>query len=78
MTAIACLGGHLNRKSDRPPGTKVIWRGFSTLANFTESYFGANQNIIKTCGYLKDQRRGYVLHQGLRDTLAGVLGGTLQ
>lgn len=29
--ALAKLGGHLNRKSDKPPGWLVLWRGWTTL-----------------------------------------------
>jgi hypothetical protein len=29
--ALAWLGGHLNRKSDRPPGWLVLWRGWTKL-----------------------------------------------
>ena len=50
MTAIARLGGYLDRKSDPPPGTTVIWRGFSRLADLTEGFIVANQNIIVSDG----------------------------
>ena len=30
------LGGYLDRTSDPPPGTTVIWRGFSRLADLVE------------------------------------------
>lgn len=51
MTATARLGGYLDRKSDPPPGTTVIWRGFSRLADLTEGFIVANEgNPIKTCG----------------------------
>ncbi|MCK7616246.1 IS4 family transposase [Roseibium sediminicola] len=32
LRAVARLGGYLDRASDPPPGTTVIWRGFSRLA----------------------------------------------
>jgi hypothetical protein len=41
MTAIARLGGYLDRKSDPLPGTSVIWRGFSRLAVLTEGFIVA-------------------------------------
>jgi hypothetical protein len=51
MTATARLGGYLDRKSDPPPGTTVIWRGFSRLADLTEGFIVVNEgNPIKTCG----------------------------
>ncbi len=31
MTAVARMGGYLDRPSDPPPGSKVLWRGFITL-----------------------------------------------
>ncbi|GAB2208963.1 IS4 family transposase [Roseibium sp. ROS1] len=34
--AVARLGGYLDRASDPPPGTTVIWRGFSRLADMVE------------------------------------------
>lgn len=34
--AVARLGGYLDRASDAPPGTTVIWRGFSRLADLVE------------------------------------------
>lgn len=42
MTAVARLGGYLDRKNDPPPGTTVIWRGFSRLADLTEGFQAAN------------------------------------
>jgi len=35
---IAQLGGYLNRKSDRPPGTTVMWKGFLVVHEITEMY----------------------------------------
>jgi len=32
VRAVARLGGYLDRASDAPPGTTVIWRGLSRLA----------------------------------------------
>jgi len=29
------LGGHLNRKSDGPPGPQTIWRGMRRMHDFT-------------------------------------------
>ena len=36
VRAVARLGGYLDRASDPPPGTTVIWRGFSRLADLLE------------------------------------------
>lgn len=36
VRAVARLGGYLDRASDAPPGTTVIWRGFSRLAGLVE------------------------------------------
>ena len=36
VKAVARLGGYLGRASDPPPGTTVIWRGFSRLADLVE------------------------------------------
>lgn len=36
VRAVARLGGYLDRTSDPPPGTTVIWRGFSRLADLVE------------------------------------------
>jgi hypothetical protein len=36
VRAVARLGGYLDRASDAPPGTTVIWRGFSRLADLIE------------------------------------------
>jgi Transposase Tn5 dimerisation domain/Transposase DNA-binding len=35
---IGGLGGHLGRKSDGPPGLKVIWRGYRQLMTAVEMY----------------------------------------
>ena len=50
MTAIARLGGHLDRASDAPPGTTVIWRGFIRLADLVEEFQIANLRPPPTCG----------------------------
>ena len=36
VRAVARLGGYLDRASDTPPGTTVIWRDFSRLADLVE------------------------------------------
>lgn len=36
IKAVARLGGYLDRNSDAPPGTTVIWRGLSRLADLVE------------------------------------------
>ena len=32
------LGGHLGRASDPPPGSEVLWRGMTRLADISEAY----------------------------------------
>ncbi len=41
MTAVARLGGYLDRNSDPPPGTTVIWRGFTRLSDLGEGFRAA-------------------------------------
>ena len=41
---IARLGGYLARKSDGPPGTLALWRGWKRLADLTEGWSLANQS----------------------------------
>ncbi len=36
VRCIARLGGYLDRTSDAPPGTTVIWRGLSRLADLVD------------------------------------------
>lgn len=48
VRAVARLGGYLDRASDAPPGTTVIWRGFSRLADLVEGARLATPK--KTCG----------------------------
>ena len=38
LIIIARLGGYLDRKSDPPPGTTVMWRGFSRLSDLEEGF----------------------------------------
>lgn len=49
MIAVARLGGSLDRKSDPPPGTTVIWRGFSRLADLVKGSEAAKPGT-PTCG----------------------------
>ena len=49
VRAVARLGGYLDRTSDPPPGTTVIWRGFSRLADLVEGACLANPPP-DTCG----------------------------
>jgi hypothetical protein len=42
--ALAKLGGHLNRKHDRPPGWLVLWRGWTKLELMVQ---GASVGRIK-------------------------------
>jgi hypothetical protein len=32
------LGGHLGRAGDAPPGSEVLWRGMTRLADISEAY----------------------------------------
>jgi hypothetical protein len=45
--ALARLGGHQNRKSDRRPGWIVLWRGWAKLQNMMHGYDAA---LTKKCG----------------------------
>jgi hypothetical protein len=46
--ALARLGGHQNRKSDKQPGWLVLWRGWTTLQAMVD---GAEaMKLIKKCG----------------------------
>ena len=49
VRAVARLGGYLDRASDPPPGTTVIWRGMARLADLVE---GAriSRPPLGTCG----------------------------
>ena len=38
MTAVACLGGDMDRNSDPPLGTTVIWQGFTRWADLSEGF----------------------------------------
>ena len=35
---LAKLGGHLGRTHDDPPGSEVVWRGLSRLADISAAY----------------------------------------
>ena len=50
MIAVARLGGYLDRKNDPPPGTTVIWRGFSRLADLTDGFQTTNPDQSSTFG----------------------------
>jgi hypothetical protein len=50
MTAVARLGGYLDRSRDGPPGTTVLWRGFTRLADLVEGFQAANPSASPTCG----------------------------
>ena len=45
--ALARLGGHQNRKGDKPPGWLVLWRGWTTLQAMVD---GATASRRKKCG----------------------------
>ena len=38
VTLVAKLGGYLARRSDGPPGTITMWRGWKRLADMTEGW----------------------------------------
>jgi hypothetical protein len=50
LTAVARLGGYLARRHDPPPGTTVLWRGFSRLADLVIGFDAAEQRCTTTCG----------------------------
>jgi hypothetical protein len=51
LTAVAKLGGYLARKHDAPPGTTVLWRGFSRLADLVIGFEAAQTSPNgQTCG----------------------------
>ena len=50
ITAVARLGGYLDRKSDPPPGTTVIWRGFTRLSDLNEGFLTAEIQGQKLVG----------------------------
>jgi len=47
LFALARLGGHLNRRGDRPPGWLVLWRGWMELQRLVE---GAQLARLKRSG----------------------------
>ena len=49
LIRVARLGGHLARRHDGPPGTIVMWRGFSRLADLVAG-FAAGREAARTCG----------------------------
>lgn len=50
IRAVARLGGYLDRTSDAPPGTAVIWRGLSRLADLAEGVRIAEAQPQETYG----------------------------
>ncbi len=38
VRTMAILGGHLDRRSDPPPGSTFIWRGYTQLDTMTQAY----------------------------------------
>ena len=50
IRAVARLGGYLDRTSDAPPGTTVIWRGLSRLADLAEGVRIAEAQPQETYG----------------------------
>jgi len=59
VRAVARLGGYLDRASDAPPGTTVLWRGLSRLADLVEGARIAEIPKSETCGKLQAQRSAY-------------------
>lgn len=49
LIRVARLGGHLARRHDGPPGTIVMWRGFSRLADLVAG-FDLAHTTAGTCG----------------------------
>jgi len=47
MWALAKLGGHLNRRTERPPGWLILWRGWTNLQLLVD---GARAVRRKRCG----------------------------
>ena len=50
LNAVARLGGYLARRHDPPPGTIILWRGFSRLADLVIGFEAAFRTDRKTCG----------------------------
>ena len=50
LTAVARLDAYLARRRDPPPGTTVLWRGFSRLADLVIGFEAAIRSGSKTCG----------------------------
>jgi hypothetical protein len=50
IVAVARLGGYLARKHDAPPGTIILWRGYSRLADLVIGFEAAAQPDQNTCG----------------------------
>lgn len=51
MTAVARLGGYLARYREPPPGTIVLWRGFSRLADLVTGFRSSRSKQTETtCG----------------------------
>lgn len=50
LTAVARLGGYLARRHDPPPGTIILWRGFSRLADLVIGFEAALRPDDRTCG----------------------------
>lgn len=46
--ALARLGGHQNRKHDKPPGWLVLWRGWTSLQTMLDGALAIK--LIKKCG----------------------------
>lgn len=46
LTAVARLGGYLNRRNDPPPGANVLWRGWQRLQSMAELY----ESVRPDCG----------------------------
>ena len=45
MKEIAIFGGYLNRKGDKPPGVKVIWKGMQCLFHYAIAWEAFGQTL---------------------------------
>lgn len=50
MTAVARLGGYLDRSSELLPVPTILWRGFICLADLVSGFQAANLDATSTCG----------------------------
>ena len=48
VSAVASLGGHLNRKTDKNPGIITVCRGIQRLNDFSDGFVAAKLSIIES------------------------------